>query len=144
MLVAQSWLTFCDPTDCSPPGSSVYGILQARILEWVAIPFSRGSSRPRNWIWVSCIAGRFFTMWATREVVKQEKPNCLEEGEPDNMLESLADCITIHSSVWLSFSFPVSSFIFLLISHWHLLVNRFFFKFFLTVQCLVCAHMNVI
>ena len=45
MLVAQSCLTLCDPMDCSPPGSSVHGILQARILEWVAISFSRGSSR---------------------------------------------------------------------------------------------------
>ena len=53
--------------DCSLPGSSVHGILQARILEWVAIPFSRGSSWPRDWTWVSCIAGRFFTIWATRE-----------------------------------------------------------------------------
>ena len=51
----------CNPVDCSPPGSSVRGILQARILEWVAIPFSRGSSLPRDRTWVSCIAGRFFT-----------------------------------------------------------------------------------
>ena len=48
MLVAQSSLTLCDPMDCSPPDSSVHGILQARILEWVAIPFSRGSSQPRD------------------------------------------------------------------------------------------------
>ena len=48
VLAAQSCPTLCDPVDCSPPGSSVYGILQARILEWVAIPFSRGSSQPRN------------------------------------------------------------------------------------------------
>ena len=54
--------------DCSPPGSSVHGILQARILEWVAIPFSRRSSLPRDWTWVSPIAGRFFTTWANREV----------------------------------------------------------------------------
>ena len=53
-------------TDCSLPGSFVHGILQARILEWVAIPFSRGSSQPRDWTQVSCIAGRFFTIWATR------------------------------------------------------------------------------
>ena len=53
--------------DCSPPGSSLHGILQARILEWVAIPFSRGSSWPRDWTWASCFAGRFFTIWATRE-----------------------------------------------------------------------------
>ena len=46
--VTQSHLTLCDPMDCSPPGSSVLGILQARILEWVAIPFSRGSSQPRD------------------------------------------------------------------------------------------------
>jgi len=51
----------------SPPGSSVRGILQARILEWVAIPFSRGSSWPSDWTWVSCITGRFFAIWATRE-----------------------------------------------------------------------------
>ena len=57
----------CDPMDCSPPGSPVHGILQARILEWVTIPFSRGSSWPRDQTWVSCIAGRFFTIWATRE-----------------------------------------------------------------------------
>ena len=53
--------------DCSPPGSFVYGILQARILEWVAISFSRGSSWPRDQTWVSCTAGRCFTLWATRE-----------------------------------------------------------------------------
>ena len=51
----------------SPLDSSVCGILQARILKWVAIPFSRGSSWPRNWTWVSRIAGRFFTVWATKE-----------------------------------------------------------------------------
>ena len=48
VLVAQSCLTLCDPIDCSPPGSSVHGILQARILERIAIPFSRGSSQPRD------------------------------------------------------------------------------------------------
>ena len=53
--------------DCNPLGSSVHGIFQARILEWVAIPFSRGSSWSRVWTWVSCIAGRFFTIRATRE-----------------------------------------------------------------------------
>ena len=57
-----------DPMNCSPPGSSVHEILQARIWDWVAIPFSRESSQPRDWIRVSCIAGGFFTIWATREV----------------------------------------------------------------------------
>ena len=51
----------CDPTDCTPPDSFVHGILQARILEWVAISFSRGSSQPRDQALVSCIAGEFFT-----------------------------------------------------------------------------------
>ena len=53
--------------DCSPPGSSVHGILQARILESVAIPFFRRSSQSRDQPWVSCISGRFFTIWVTRE-----------------------------------------------------------------------------
>ena len=68
----------------SPPGSSVHGILQARILEWVAISFSKGSSWPRDWTQVSCIAGRFFTLWATREAVDSLErsysvPDCIEE-----------------------------------------------------------------
>ena len=67
VLVAQSCPTLCDPMDCSPPSSSVHGILQARILEWVAIPFSKGSSWPRIRTWVSCIASRFFIIWATRD-----------------------------------------------------------------------------
>ena len=70
MLVIQLCPTFCNPMDCSSPGSSVHGILQARILEWVAIPFSRGSSQPRAQTQVSCIAGRCFTIWATREAPK--------------------------------------------------------------------------
>ena len=65
--VAQSCLTLCDPVDCSPPGSSIHGILQARILEWVAISFSRGSSPPRDRTQVSRISCRHFNLWATRE-----------------------------------------------------------------------------
>ena len=68
-LVIQSCLSFCDPMDYSPPDSSVHGILQARILELVAIPFSRGSSWPRDQTWVSCTAGGFFTIWATKEAL---------------------------------------------------------------------------
>ena len=60
--VAQSCPTLCDPIDCI-----VHGILQARIMEWVAFPFSRGSYQPRDRTQVSHIAGRFFTSWATRE-----------------------------------------------------------------------------
>ena len=62
--IAQSCVTLCDPMDYSPPDSSVHGISQARILEWVAIPFCKGSSQPREQTWVSCIAGRFFTIFA--------------------------------------------------------------------------------
>ena len=58
VLVAQLCLTLCDPMDFSPPGSSVHGILQARMLEWVAMTFSRGYFQPRNQTHVSCIAGR--------------------------------------------------------------------------------------
>ena len=67
VLVTQSCLPLCDPMDCSLLGSSVHGIFQTRILEWVAISFSRGSSNPREWTWISCLTGRFFTIWATRE-----------------------------------------------------------------------------
>ena len=63
-----SVFNICDPMDYSLPGSSVLGILQARILEWGAIPFSRRSSQLRDWTQVSWIAGGFFTVWATREV----------------------------------------------------------------------------
>ena len=67
MKVTQSCPTPCDPMDCSLPGSSVHGILQARILEWVAIPFSRGSSQPSDQTQVSSVVGGFLTIWATRE-----------------------------------------------------------------------------
>ena len=65
----QSCPTLCKPMDCSPPGSSVCKILQARILEWVAMPSSRGSSRSRDGTQVSCIASRFFTVLSTREAL---------------------------------------------------------------------------
>ena len=66
VLGTQLCPTLSKPTDCSPPGSSDHGILQVRILEWVAIPFSRGSSQLRDQSQVSCTAGGFFTLWATR------------------------------------------------------------------------------
>ena len=62
--VAQSCLTLWDPMDYT-----VHGILQARIVEWVAVPFSRGSSQPGEWTQVSLTAGEFFTSWATREAL---------------------------------------------------------------------------
>ena len=64
-----SCLTLCHPMDCSLPGSSVHGIFQAIVLEWIAISFSRGSSQPRAWTRVSLIVDRCFMVWATREVL---------------------------------------------------------------------------
>ena len=71
--VTQSFLTLCDPMDHSLPVSSVHGILQARILEWVAVPFSRGFSQPRDQTQVSRIAGRHFNLWATKIQGKKNK-----------------------------------------------------------------------
>ena len=67
--VTQSCLTLCEPIDCRLPDFSIHGIFQARILEWVAISFSRGSSQPRDQTQVSCIVGRRLTVWATREAM---------------------------------------------------------------------------
>ena len=67
--VAQLCPTLCDPMDCSLPAFSIHRIFQARVLEWVAISFSRGSSWPRDWTQVSRITGSHFTVWATSEVI---------------------------------------------------------------------------
>ena len=81
--VTQSCPTLRHPVDCSPPGSSVHGILQARRLEWVAISSSRGSSRPRDQTQascVSCIAGRFF--YRLNHLESPKVPLDLPEGAP--------------------------------------------------------------
>ena len=74
VLVAQLCLTLCDPMDYNSPGSSVHGILQARILEWVAILFSRGSFWLRDQTWVSSIVGRFLAIWSTTEWIWMMNP----------------------------------------------------------------------
>ena len=84
VLVAQLCLTLCDPMDYNPLGSSVHGVLQAWILEWVAIPFSSRSSQPRDWTHLSHIAGRLFTIWATREAPLSDT-KCLTQTDPDVM-----------------------------------------------------------
>ena len=71
LVVVQSCPAVCDSTDSSLPGSSVHGILQARILKWVATPLSKGSSRPKDQTWVSCVAGKFFTVWASLHIPKR-------------------------------------------------------------------------
>ena len=68
--VSQLCPTLCNPVDCRLPGSSIHGIFQARVLEWVATSFSRGSSWPRDQTLVSRIVGGFFTVWATREEIQ--------------------------------------------------------------------------
>ena len=83
-LCAQSCLILCDPVDCSPPGSSVHGISQARILERVAISFSQGSFQPRDWIHISCIASGFFTT------------------EPPGESLFHSGCINLHSHQWFT------------------------------------------
>ena len=89
VFVVQSCPTPCNSMDCSLPGSYVLGILLARILEWIAIPFSRQSSPPSDWTRVSCIAGRFFTFWATREVLLKDGRNLtMIIGQKDKILEN--------------------------------------------------------
>ena len=68
VLVSHLCPALCNPMSYSLPSSSVHGLLQARILEWAAIPF-RGSSQPRNWTQVSCVAGKLFTVWVTMEAL---------------------------------------------------------------------------
>ena len=84
MKVTQSCLTLCDLMDYT-----VHGILQARILEWVAFPFSRGSSHPRDWTQVSHIAGRFFTSWAIREAHKLQTITVIERETVISNLQKL-------------------------------------------------------
>ena len=89
---AQSCPTLCDPMECSLPGFSVLGISQARILEWGAISSSRGSSRPRNRTQISCMAGRFFAIRATRQVKFILKMSNMGIQKHRQNLESLPLC----------------------------------------------------
>ena len=84
---AQLCPILCDLTNCSPPGSAVHGIFQARILEWAAISFSKGSSQRRDQTWVSCIAERRFTILATKEAQNQVWPDPFMELKPILFLE---------------------------------------------------------
>ena len=90
--VTQSCLTLCDPMDCSPPGSSIHGIFQARILEWAAISFSRGSSRPRDQTLISRIVDRHFTVWATREVPGYRETFLVIKKKKKKKRHSAKDC----------------------------------------------------
>ena len=98
MTNLSEWSQSC-PTLCDPVDHTVHGILQARILEWVAFPFSRGSSQPRDQTLVSNIASRFFTSWATREAqdfLPTEPP-----GKPKDQCEVISHCsFDLHFSRW--------------------------------------------
>ena len=99
--VAQSCLTLCYPVEYSPPGFSVHGIFQARILEWVAISFSRGSSQPRDWTQVSRIAGRCFNRWATREAQNlpaMQETEAWSLGQEDNLDNGILQYSSLENS----------------------------------------------
>ena len=83
VLAAQSCLTLCDSMDCNPPGSLVHGILQARILEWISIPFSRGSSWPKDQTLVSCITGVFFTISRMQNILLTNANGKMMRGSID-------------------------------------------------------------
>ena len=104
--VAQSCPTFIDPKDCSLPGFSLHGILQARVLEWVAISSSRGSSWPRNRTWVSCIPGKHFNLWATREVSESESHSVMSDSLRPHELYSILQARILE---WLAFPFSRGS-----------------------------------
>ena len=89
--VAQSCPALCNPVDCSLFRFSVRGIFQARVLEWVAISFSRGSSWPRDWAQVSHTVGRCFTLWATREVQKWYRWSYLQNRNRDRDMKRHMD-----------------------------------------------------
>ena len=87
-----------DPVDCNLQGSSIHGIFQARILEWVAISFSRGSFQPRDWTRVSCIAGRRFTIWATK-VAEWRKTRWRKPNEENHTQKAMYYMISFQLSI---------------------------------------------
>ena len=92
--------------DCSLPGYSIHGIIQARILESVAVPFSRGSSQPRDRTLIFYIAGRFFTVWVTREIKLASSSIGPKNGKILNtklLFDLLSSCFSIHSRLQISF-----------------------------------------
>ena len=101
VLVTQSWPTLCNPLDCSLPDSSCLGILQARLLKWVAIPFSRRSSQISVQTWVSCITGRFFSVWTTG---KPGGAECNQDYHfiwgPQGCYLCVLSCSVMSNSLW--------------------------------------------
>ena len=91
----KSCVRLCDSVDCRLPGSSVHGILQARILEWIATPFFRESSWPRAQTRVSCTAGRFFNIWATRGAQEMARESIITDN-----LEKVGNNQKFSNLVW--------------------------------------------
>ena len=120
--VTQSCLTLCNPMDCSIPGFSVYGIFQARVLEWVGISFSRGSFRPRDWTHVSRIAGRRFIVWATRKGTTGVGSYSLLQGSFPTQVSNLCLRCLLH---WQAGSLPLN--------HWKPLT-------YYSISYIHCAH----
>ena len=110
--VTRSCPTLCDPMDCSLPGSSLHGILQARVLEWVAISFSRGYSRPRDRTGVYHIPGRRFDLWATR------KPqNSQHNAQVKNTTESTFFTLLVLGTTQTLASYRISRILLAWLSH---------------------------
>ena len=102
-LVAKSCLTHCDPMDCSTPGSSIRGILQARILEGTAISFSRGFFWPRDWTHISSLAGGFFTTQPPGKPSSYLSNHCLIQGHkvfPLYLLLRVLKLCILHLGLW--------------------------------------------
>ena len=97
VCVAHLCPAICNPMDCGSPGSSAHGILQAGILEWVAFPFSKVSSQPRDQTCISCIAGRFFTSWATREapLLSSASLNSMIQSLQPFSVKALSSCLSL-------------------------------------------------
>ena len=109
--VAQSCLTLCEPMDCSLPGSSVRGILQTRILEWAAMPFSRGSSRLRNRIQVSLIAGWFLPFELPRKsLVTKSHPTLCDPIDYSLPGSSVHGSLQARKLEWVAIPFSWGSF----------------------------------
>ena len=109
MLVTQLFPTLCDSMDCTLPGSFVHGILQARILKWVAIPSPRLSFQPKDWRWVSCTADRCFTTWATSRAF-QIVGASYKSGKPKLLCTSalILSCVHLGVGAFLQQSFSYS------------------------------------
>ena len=114
---SQSCPTLCDPMDSSSPGSSVHGVLQTRILKWVAMPFSRGSSWSRDQTWVSHIAGSLLTVWATKEAWFG-----LRDGF-DSRIQIMCICLVHNKHLKV-----LESLISLVFTYWHCCCKYMLFK----------------